>query len=150
MATHSSVAWRIPGTGDPGGLPSMGSQSQKWLKRLSSSSSSSSSELIQNALFPPWSPCIGIQRDKNRCDVAFDFAELERAAELDVLMVSIASRGPEGLGVSQGYRFWRAEGCSWLPSSVQKLLPWFGQWLHTHECNKEKWNQQKLSKNKET
>ena len=25
MATHSSVlAWRIPGTGDPGGLPSMG------------------------------------------------------------------------------------------------------------------------------
>ena len=24
MATHSSVlAWRIPGTGDPGGLPSM-------------------------------------------------------------------------------------------------------------------------------
>ena len=26
MATHSSVlAWRIPGTGDPGGLPSMGS-----------------------------------------------------------------------------------------------------------------------------
>ena len=27
MATHSSVlAWRIPGTGDPGGLPPMGSQ----------------------------------------------------------------------------------------------------------------------------
>ena len=26
MATHSGVlAWRIPGTGDPGGLPSMGS-----------------------------------------------------------------------------------------------------------------------------
>ena len=29
MATHSSVlAWRIPGMGEPGGLPSMGSQSQ--------------------------------------------------------------------------------------------------------------------------
>ena len=29
MATHSSVlAWRIPGMGDPGGLPSMGSHSQ--------------------------------------------------------------------------------------------------------------------------
>ena len=28
MATHSSVlVWRIPGTGEPGGLPSMGSQS---------------------------------------------------------------------------------------------------------------------------
>ena len=26
MATHSSIlAWRIPGTGGPGGLPSMGS-----------------------------------------------------------------------------------------------------------------------------
>ena len=26
MATHNSVlAWRIPGTGEPGGLPSMGS-----------------------------------------------------------------------------------------------------------------------------
>ena len=39
MATHSSVlAWRIPGTGEPGGLPSMGSQSLTRLKRLSSSS----------------------------------------------------------------------------------------------------------------
>jgi len=28
MATHSSVlAWRIPGMGEPGGLPSMGSLS---------------------------------------------------------------------------------------------------------------------------
>ena len=41
MATHSCVlAWRIPGTGEPGGLPSMGSQSRTRLKRLSSSSSS--------------------------------------------------------------------------------------------------------------
>ena len=40
MATHSSVlAWRIPGTGEPGGLPSMGSaKSRTRLKRLSSSS----------------------------------------------------------------------------------------------------------------
>ena len=30
MATHSSVlAWRIPGTGEPGGLPSMGSHRVK-------------------------------------------------------------------------------------------------------------------------
>ena len=41
MATHSSVlAWRIPGMGKPGGLPSMGSHSRTRLKRLSSSSSS--------------------------------------------------------------------------------------------------------------
>ena len=40
MATHSSVlAWRIPRIGEPGGLPSVGSQSQTRLKRLSSSSS---------------------------------------------------------------------------------------------------------------
>ena len=35
MATHSSVlAWRIPGRGEPGGLPSRGSQSRTQLKRL--------------------------------------------------------------------------------------------------------------------
>ena len=40
MATHSSVlAWRIPGTGEPGGLLSMGvTQSRTRLKQLSSSS----------------------------------------------------------------------------------------------------------------
>ena len=33
MATHSSVlAWRIPGTGDPVGQPSMGSHSRTRLK----------------------------------------------------------------------------------------------------------------------
>ena len=38
MATHSSVlAWRIPGTEKPGGLPSMASQSRTRLKRLGSS-----------------------------------------------------------------------------------------------------------------
>ena len=46
MATHSSVlAWRIPGTGEPGGLPEVYgvAQGRTWLKWLSSSSSSSSS-----------------------------------------------------------------------------------------------------------
>jgi len=45
MATHSSVlAWRIPGMAEPGGLPSMGSQSRTQLNRLSSSSSRSLNE----------------------------------------------------------------------------------------------------------
>ena len=45
MATHSSVlAWRIPGTGEHGGLPSGVAQSWTRLKRLSSSS------LIENTL----------------------------------------------------------------------------------------------------
>ena len=40
MATHSSIlSWRIPGTEEPGGLLSMGSQSRTRLKQLSSSSS---------------------------------------------------------------------------------------------------------------
>ena len=39
MATHSSIlAWRMPGMGEPGGLPSMGLQTWTRLKRLSSSS----------------------------------------------------------------------------------------------------------------
>ena len=47
MATHSSVlAWRIPGTGEPGGLLSMGLQSRTRLKQLSSSSSSSSRDKL--------------------------------------------------------------------------------------------------------
>ena len=41
METHSRVlAWRIPGTAEPVGLPSVGSHSRTRLKRLSSSSSS--------------------------------------------------------------------------------------------------------------
>ena len=38
MATYPCVlAWRIPGTGEPGGLPSMGSHRDGHEKRLSSS-----------------------------------------------------------------------------------------------------------------
>ena len=51
MATHSSVlAWRIPGTGEPGGLPSMGvAQSQTRLKWLSSSSPITAIYLLYNS-----------------------------------------------------------------------------------------------------
>ena len=36
MATHSStLAWRIPGTGEPGGLPSMGSHRVGGFKLIS-------------------------------------------------------------------------------------------------------------------
>ena len=58
MATHSSVlTWRIPGTGEPGGLPSMGSQSRTRLKQLSVSSSSiylllPNSQFIPHYSFP--------------------------------------------------------------------------------------------------
>ena len=40
MATHSSIAWKIPWTEDPGGLQSIGSKkSQTQLKQLSSHAS---------------------------------------------------------------------------------------------------------------
>ena len=51
MANHSStLAWKIPWTEEPGGLPSMGSH-RGWtqLKRLSSSSSSSTKEIAEVA-----------------------------------------------------------------------------------------------------
>ena len=47
MAAHSSIlAWRIPGTEEPGGLVSIGSQSRTRLKRLSSSISSSNKNSV--------------------------------------------------------------------------------------------------------
>ena len=53
MATHSSVlAWKIPGAVEPGGLPSMGSQSWTRLKRLSSSSSGKNNGVNFSALSP--------------------------------------------------------------------------------------------------
>ena len=50
MATHSSIlAWRIPGTGEPGGLLSIGvTQSRTRLKRLSSSNI-----LVSSVSMPP-------------------------------------------------------------------------------------------------
>ena len=62
MATQSSVlAWRIPGKGELGGLPSLGSQSQTRLKQFSSSSSINSlnawlnpSEAIWSQTFLNW------------------------------------------------------------------------------------------------
>ena len=63
MATHSSVlAWRIPGTGEPGGLPSMGSHSRTRLTRLSSSSSSSNVYVDL---------CLGIHVTKGEDEIVF-------------------------------------------------------------------------------
>ena len=53
MATHSRVlAWRIPGTGEPGGLPSMGSHRVGYDWSDSSSSSSSSSPTTDGTCAP--------------------------------------------------------------------------------------------------
>ena len=64
MATHSGVlAWRIPGTAGPGGLPSMGSHrvGHERLKRLSSSSSSSRNSIILARKIPQTEKPGGLQ-----------------------------------------------------------------------------------------
>ena len=48
MATHSSIrAWEIPWTEEPGGLQSMGLQSQTRLKRLSTLAGNKTTPLAQ-------------------------------------------------------------------------------------------------------
>ena len=71
MATHSSVfAWRIPGTGEPGGLPSMGSHSRRLLKRLSSSSSWKVNSWIQTVF-----QCFFHHKTSNCCPVDYKYAQ---------------------------------------------------------------------------
>ena len=59
MATHSSVlTWRIPGMGEPGGLPSGVTQSRTQLKRLSSSSRCNSEDYyLQSSAASNIKPC---------------------------------------------------------------------------------------------
>ena len=50
MATHSSVlAWRIPGMGEPGGLPSMGSHRVKhdWHDLAAAAAATAAAELTR-------------------------------------------------------------------------------------------------------
>ena len=65
MATNSSIlGWRIPGMGEPGGLPSMGLQSQTQLKRLNSSSSTTTISVF------PMSSTLGAWEEGILCTTA--------------------------------------------------------------------------------
>ena len=75
MATHSSVlTWRIPGTGELGGLPSMGSHSRTRLKQLSRSMVHTTLRLIESMDAEPWiqrnhiqaGPTVKLQADFNQ------------------------------------------------------------------------------------
>ena len=99
MATHSSVlAWRIPGTGEPGGLPFMGSQSRTRLKRLSSSSSSW--EMVMNR--EAWRAAVhGVTKGRTQLgDFTFTFhfhaLEKEMATHSSVLAWRIPGTGEPG------------------------------------------------------
>ena len=58
MATHSSgLAWRIPGTGEPGGLPSMGSHRVRhnWSNLAAAAAAAENSKDLQIlCLYVPW------------------------------------------------------------------------------------------------
>ena len=74
MATHSSIlAWRIPGMEEPGGLLTMGSQSQTQLKRLSMHTCIGEGNAIHSSILawripgteePGGLPSIGLERTK--------------------------------------------------------------------------------------
>ena len=50
MATHSSIlAWRIPGTEEPGGLPSMGSH-RVWHNWSSLAAAAAATEVCENRI----------------------------------------------------------------------------------------------------
>ena len=56
MATHSSVlAWRIPGTGGPGGLPSLGSHrvGHDWSDLAAAATPTSVGQMLISAYYPP-------------------------------------------------------------------------------------------------
>ena len=74
MATHSSVlAWRIPGTGEPGGLPSMGSH--RVGHDLAAAAAAGEGELIQNpAVTAGGTPrlCASLARVHGQCPGFWD------------------------------------------------------------------------------
>ena len=53
MATHSSLAWRIPGTGEPGGLPSIGSHrdGHDWSDLAAAAAAVYFSEIVCSTLY---------------------------------------------------------------------------------------------------
>ena len=88
MATHSSVLpWRIPGTGEPGGLPSMGShrvghdwsdlaaaaERQNNNKRQNSELGSASSQVAESRLKP-----VSSHLDSGRCYSHFQESSIRR------------------------------------------------------------------------
>ena len=70
MATHSSVlAWRIPGTGEPGGLPSIGSDRVRhdWSDLAAAAAAAHVISFLEHFLTPPPPICLinptGVAKD---------------------------------------------------------------------------------------
>ena len=79
MATHSSVfAWRIPGTGEPGGLPSMGSHRVRhdW-SNLAAAAAASPSNLL--SLFNIFVAFLGPLQFHMNCKTYFSISTLKQS-----------------------------------------------------------------------
>ena len=91
MANHSSVlAWRIPGMGEPGGLPSEVTQSRTPLKRLRNSSSRN------NSCKTSWSspPPFGALLKSNAAKLVFLLLQTLSQSPADTLMSSLTGTLP--------------------------------------------------------
>ena len=63
MATHSSIlAWRIPGTEEPGGLPSMGSHRVRHDRSDIAAAAAAGLQIVKD-LIPLWSPFLQSHSD---------------------------------------------------------------------------------------
>ena len=82
MATHSSVlAWRIPGTGEPGGLPSMGSQrvGHDW------SDLAAAAAVLKHSHFTTWWCQYMVPIRYSRHDVLFVFRPISHYSAFSLL-----------------------------------------------------------------
>ena len=72
MATHSSVlAWRIPGTGEPGGVPSTGSHRVGHdCRNLAVAGGTNGFCCLQKIYQAPWPPCCIMSMLQDLCGVA--------------------------------------------------------------------------------
>ena len=135
MATHSSVlVWRIPGTGEPGGLPSMESHRVRY----------DWSDLAAAAAHPwdaPQSMLIGnsaLQTDLSRAQLVKNLPA-EAGVTRDVSSIPASGRSPGGgngnplqcscLENSMDRRAWRVK-----VYGVAKNQTWLSAHTHTHNC----------------
>ena len=121
MATHSSVlAWRIPGMGEPGGLPSMGSPSVRhgW----SDLAAAAAAMLILVSQVAQW---LGISLPSRRCQFSSWVGKIPWRRKWQSTPVflpgkslwTVAHRAPQSMGFP-GQEYW-----TWFHFLLQGIFP---------------------------
>ena len=150
MATHSSVlAWRIPGTGEPGALPSMGSHRVRhdW------------SDLAAAALTPRDLPELANSRDTGAIPWSSRSLEKEMATHSSFLAWEIPRTEEPGGLQSMGLQeldmtewlnnnnswphrmdamhkgaFWKLKSTMWLNWTNSEYVPWIRYYENVRHC----------------